>query len=133
MKPKEYGGRILSIAQMLKDFSTTSGVVIDFDVRGNLFKLYTSAEITLYRNAQEAVTNAVRHGQAQKIEVLLEYRNNEVMLLVSDNGVGCSNLVKGIGMNGMKERVELLGGNLELDYGNGYFKVRTIIPVKQEA
>lgn len=132
MKPKEYGSRILSIAQMLKEFSNTSGVIIDFDVRGNPFRLNTSAEITLYRNVQEAVTNAVRHGKAQKIEVLLEYRNDRVILLVSDNGEGCSSIIKGIGLRGMEERVELLGGSLELDYGNEYFKVRTIIPVKQE-
>lgn len=130
MKPKDYGSRILSIAQMLKEFSNTSGVEIDFDILGNPFKLYTSSEITLFRNTQEAVTNAVRHGKAQKIEVLLEYGNGEVILLISDNGEGCNTLVKSMGLNGMEERVAFLGGRLELDYGNGYFKVKTIIPVK---
>jgi len=129
MKPKEYGSRILSIGEMIRDFSRTSGVNIDFEVSGSPVKLYPSAEITLFRNAQEALTNAVRHGKAKNISVLLEFCGREVFLTVKDDGCGCKDVIKGMGLSGMEERTLLLGGRLELS-SEGGFEIKTVIPVK---
>lgn len=123
------GNRASSIRQMLEDFSRDTGVKIQFEVRGNQVKLYPSAEITLYRNAQEAVTNAVRHGRAKNIAVRLDYEPNQVIMTVSDDGIGCTDMVKGMGIGGMEERAGLLGGRIEITSGRS-FGIRTFLPLK---
>jgi two-component system, NarL family, sensor kinase len=129
MKPGDYAGRILSIRQMLTDFANSTGIEIGFSVSGNPFKLMPSADITLYRNAQEAVTNAVRHGNSKHIQVELAFLEKEVVLTVQDDGTGCQSMKKGMGISGMEERVELLGGRLEIASHQG-FQVKTVIPVR---
>jgi two-component system, NarL family, sensor kinase len=129
MKPGDYAGRILSIRQMLTDFANSTGMEIGFSVSGNPFKLMPSADITLYRNAQEAVTNAVRHGNSKHIQVELAFLEKEVVLTVQDDGTGCQSMKKGMGISGMEERVELLGGRLEIASHQG-FQVKTVIPVR---
>lgn len=129
MKPKEYSSRILSIKQMVEDFSKTSGIPIDFSVLGTLVKLPPSMEITLYKNIQEAITNAARHGNPQSITVKLEYTSDEVISTVQDDGKGCLQLIKGMGINGMDERAALLGGKIVIHSNEG-FCIQTILPLK---
>jgi signal transduction histidine kinase len=129
IKPKDNGGRILSIQQMASDFSKSTGVDISLQVMGSPVKLFPSAEITLYRNAQEAITNAVRHGKARNIRLTLEYREDEVVLAVKDDGAGCAEPVKGMGISGMEERAALVGGRVMLSSEDG-FLVKTILPVR---
>lgn len=131
MRPKQYGNRMLSIRQMINDFARDTGVNIHFLITGDPFKLYPSVELTLYKNTQEAITNAVRHGRATKIDVILAYTDNEVILTVKDNGTGVKNIVKGMGISGMEERVSLLGGRLHIHSNNG-FEITTIIPVPKK-
>lgn len=123
-----YEGRVLSIQQMAADFGRSTGTNIDFKITGSPYKLYPSAEITLLRNAQEALTNAVRHGKANNVAIELAYSGREVVLTVQDDGLGCSNINKGMGLSGMEERLALLGGILDISSENG-FKIKTIIPV----
>ena len=129
MKPAEQSNRMLSIQQMISDFSRDTGIKIEFNISGVPFKLYPSAEITLLKNAQEALTNAVRHGKAKNITVELTYSGEAVMLNVHDDGSGCTGIVKGMGLNGMEERAALLGGYIVISSEDG-FEVKTVIPVK---
>ena len=130
MKPKEYSSRILSMRKMIEEFSKDTGIEISFVVAGTPVKLFPGSELTLYKNTQEAITNAVRHGNASKITVELLYESKKVVLSVSDNGRGCDNVIKGMGLTGMEERVELLGGSIRIDNCDG-FKVVTIIPINE--
>lgn len=81
-------------------------------------------ETHLYRIAQEALNNTVKHANATSVGVILEIRDNEVRLIIEDNGVGFDPDAKpkpktkpghGMGLIGMKERVDLLGGSMEVD------------------
>ncbi len=129
MRPKQYSNRVLAIQEMINDFIRDTGVNIDFKVLGSPVKLYPSVALTLYKNTQEAITNAVRHGKAKQIEVTLEYSEKDVVLSVRDHGIGCEEITQGMGMNGMEERVALLGGQLQLSTEKG-FEVKTIIPIR---
>lgn len=129
IKPVEKNNRILSIQQTINDFSRNTGVNIEFNITGIPFKLYPSAEITLLKNVQEALTNAVRHGKAKNITVDLIYSEEDITLTVRDDGCGCTDVAKGMGLAGMEERAGLLRGRIIISSEKG-FEIKTVIPVK---
>lgn len=132
MAPNDNYSRLLSIEQMISDFRKATAVSIELNVHGSPLELYPSAEIALYKNAQEAITNAVRHGKADKIEVNLKYEEKQIVLLVKDNGTGCKEVMKGIGISGMEDRVSIVGGSLSYKSEDG-FEIKTIIPLRGSA
>jgi len=76
-------------------------------------------ETALYRIVQEALTNVARHAQATRVDVILERRGDRLVLIIEDNGVGFNldAAVPGerLGLVSMKERAEMLGGELEVE------------------
>ncbi len=99
-----------------------TGVSIDVAVETPFPRLPPEVEIAAFRIAQEAVTNAVRHGGATRVAVRLGLRDGLLELAVDDDGAGfepdeaLARAATGrhLGLLGMRERVELLGGNLTL-------------------
>ena len=74
--------------------------------------------IHLYRIAQEAVTNAIKHGKARRIEISLTANGNSAVLAVSDNGTGIPRKLpkrKGMGLRIMRYRTEVIGGTLQVE------------------
>jgi signal transduction histidine kinase len=90
-------------------------------------RLRAEMEVAIYRLIQEAVTNAVRHGRARTVHVLLEREDRRVLLVVADDGRGFAantwrtDAVRGghLGLRGMEERVQLFGGSFCVDSGPG--------------
>ena len=86
-----------------------------------------AAEICLYRFLQEALTNVARHADAQEVVVGLCCQDDKVSLMVEDDGrgfnahmsVAAHSQAKGIGLLGMQERLESLGGRLEIETSPG--------------
>jgi signal transduction histidine kinase/DNA-binding NarL/FixJ family response regulator len=95
---------------------------------------------TLFRIAQEALTNAIRHARAASVRVGLVYSPTGVSLLVQDDGAGFDRTQveedgegHGLGLGGMAERARLLGGTLELDSTPGWgTRIRAWIPSTSE-
>lgn len=92
-------------------------------------KLTSSIEIALFRAIQESITNSIRHGQADEIEISIKSDSGMLQLYIEDNGAGCANIKKGYGMQGIKERIESLDGSVgySSSSGNG-FKTTISIP-----
>ncbi len=112
-------GRTLSEA--LKDLTRASadrsGVPIEFELRGGVRPLPLRVEVGVYRIAQEALTNAVRHAHAGHITVRLIAQPDQLELTIADDGRGfdVSQLPKDrFGLLGLNERTRLLGGQLRL-------------------
>jgi signal transduction histidine kinase/DNA-binding NarL/FixJ family response regulator len=92
---------------------------------------------TLFRIAQESLTNAFRHAQARSVRVGVVYSDAGVTLLVQDDGIGFDpariereGASRGLGIKGMAERAGLVGGTFELDSTPGWgTRVRAWIPV----
>jgi signal transduction histidine kinase len=88
------------------------------------FRLSPEVETALYRMVQEALTNVARHAQAQTASVILERRGGEMIMIVEDNGRGfdpaaVSQDEHRLGLYGIRERAELLGGKLTIESGPG--------------
>jgi two-component system sensor histidine kinase UhpB len=87
-------------------------------------RLPSEAETTLYRIAQEALTNVAKHSGAKTVDVILERRADHVLLIVEDDGVGFEpgeegSAGPGFGLVGMHERAAIVGASLEIESGAG--------------
>jgi signal transduction histidine kinase len=91
-----------------------SGVTTEFELLGTPRKLSPSAELTLYRAAQEGLTNVRKHSHAGAARVTLDYAGEMVRLVVRDEGVGSNLPEKGFGLLGVHERVEALRGEVRI-------------------
>jgi signal transduction histidine kinase len=86
------------------------------------------------RCVQEAVTNAIRHGDADNVWVTLRLDGGSVDVVTRDDGVGASDVEPGNGLRGMRERVDGLGGRLDVTTSPGAgFAVRALIPLARPA
>jgi signal transduction histidine kinase len=103
-------------------------------VTGTPRELSSEARLAIYRTAQEALTNVLRHSAASRIEVRLAYEPDGTRLVVQDFGPGAPVTVGGAspgggyGLTGMRERAELLGGRLSADPTADGFRVELWLP-----
>lgn len=108
-----------------------AAVDVDIWISGDVGMLSGEREDAVFKLCREGVTNAIRHGKAGKINIILRVRSARAEVYVIDNGAGCGKLVKGMGITGMERRLNLLGGSLtcgELD-GCG-FCLQAELPVR---
>jgi two-component system, NarL family, sensor histidine kinase UhpB len=116
-----------ALANYLQDWSARVGISAELHTSGLLDdRLASETETTLYRIAQEALTNIAKHAQAKNVDVILERRSDSVLLIVEDDGVGFEppaanggRLTQGFGLLGMQERAALVGASLQIESAAG--------------
>ena len=117
-------GLTAALAQLVSELDVIDGTRIEFGAVGieEGQRLPTAVETALYRIAQAALTNAIRHSRATRIASLLQLLDDRVVLVVEDNGIGFdlagAESSGRLGLLGMAERVEMLGGKLTVETGN---------------
>ncbi len=118
--------------KVIHSFTKTTGMVVlyesDDSGEGSQF-IHKQHIITLTRCLQESLTNAVKHGQANKISVKLKQRLEGISLTIQDNGVGNEELILGFGLSTMKQRIEELGGMFKIDSGKLGTTIELILPI----
>jgi two-component system sensor histidine kinase UhpB len=124
------GAALGAVAQLWRD--TYPGVVIETTISPALGAMGETAELTVYRVVQEALTNVFRHSGASCVSVVIEPANDgheAVRVQVQDNGGGLPASHKlGYGMVGMRERVLALGGSLTVASIGSGVTVEAIVP-----
>lgn len=121
--------RRFALDRLVEESAAALGIAVSFQVKGIPRPLYPSMELILFKNAQEAITNAVRHGKATSVTVDLDFLASSVALTISNNGsLPEEPLEAGLGMKGMKERIALIGGRLEWQKSD-CFSVTTTLPL----
>jgi len=122
-------------------FSRRSGIRVSVQIPPDLERMPQELELALFRIVQECLANVHRHSGSTKANVRLQLDPNGVMLEVTDNGRGLSRRLPrgrresaflGVGIAGMRERVQHLGGHLEISSRNGT-AVRAFLPVGKTA
>jgi len=90
-------------------------------------------DLSAYRIVQEAITNVLKHANASRVEVILDYHPDALVLTISDNGSGATPAIgasTGHGLIGMRERIEMFGGELgAVSSSLGGFTVRARLPI----
>ncbi len=120
-------GLVAAIEMVVEDTSSLLSEGAQLKVVGEPRRLDRSVELALFRIAQEALRNVEKHSRATSATVELKFQSHEVHLSVSDNGQGFSSLRNlsqlagrgSLGLLGMKERAELVGGSFELHSSPG--------------
>lgn len=109
-----------------------SGIKCSFQFKGTLSDLSETITTHLYRIAQEAANNAVKHAEAQHISIRLTATKRNVILTLEDDGQGLSpeaTETDGIGLQTMRYRADLIGGQLEINRSEeGGTCIRCILP-----
>jgi signal transduction histidine kinase len=108
-----------------------AGLAVEVDTRGDAVALSPGLDLAAYRIVQEAVTNALRHAGATRLEVRLAYEPDELQVTVEDDGRGLNGTTRdGHGLRGIRERAELYGGSLEVGCGDrGGARVHARLPI----
>lgn len=106
------------IEALAEESASRNGLAIDAEV-DIAAKLNGEEERVVYRLVQEALTNIVKHAEASRVDLTAKWSEHEVLITVADDGRGFdpSAAVSGHGMRGMRERVESLGGEIEVESG----------------
>ena len=110
-------GLIPTIRKYIRTISDYENIPIEFTLLGKEQRLHSDYEVASFRMMQEALQNAVKHAEATKIEVKVEIRDNDIRMLIKDNGKGFDpneKKEKSFGLIGMRERVEILEGELKI-------------------
>jgi len=117
-------GLVAAMNKFVQEWSTQFNIPAEFEQIGLKGKhLLPEIEINLYRIGQEALNNTCKYAKANKASVLLERRDGTISLIIEDDGVGFDPSGKaiptgkdrGMGLLGMKERAELVGGTIEIE------------------
>jgi two-component system sensor histidine kinase UhpB len=107
-------GLTSALAALATDFTDHSSASVRRSFAPGLPALSPEAEVVVYRVAQEALTNAARHADAQAVELSLQRLGDSVVLEVRDDGRGFDGLEEGSGLMGMRERASLVRAELSV-------------------
>jgi two-component system sensor histidine kinase UhpB len=115
-------GLAAAVRALAEDVEARGGPVVGVAVTSALPALSVEAELAIFRAAQEALANVIRHADARNAQVTLEHADGGVRLTVRDDGIGFppgADLVSferdgHLGLVGMRERIAALGGTLQV-------------------
>ena len=124
------------MTQYLPGFQKQTGIEVRYEKTGATRDLDREVTIHVYRVLQEALNNIAKHSRSSRADVRLRYLPQSLVLEVEDNGVGfrdsqglAAGERKGMGLVSMRERADLVNGQLELGSGSaGGALVRLTVP-----
>lgn len=133
-------GVVPTLRRYAESFQEKNGVPVPITVTGVERRLESHIEVTVFRNVQELLQNAMNHSQATQIQIQVDMGSEQVTAVVEDNGTGFNvedafnGGQKTIGLATLRERTEMLGGelNLQSNLGQGT-RVEFSIPIDNES
>jgi signal transduction histidine kinase len=111
-------GLVPALERLTESLADQTGVRVDFHSALGTTRLESEVETALYRVVQESLTNIVKHAQAQNVSVSVARRESGVAAVIEDDGAGFdprATQEDGVGLLGMRERLALLNGRLEIE------------------
>lgn len=131
-------GLIPTVDRYVKNYINNTGIEVDLHVFGDEKPIKSIIELASFRIIQEAMNNIQKHANASRVAVKLEFVDNNISIIVSDNGSGFNkDIIKedsqesGYGLISMRERVELLNGKFDISSSLGKgTKVFVTIPLE---
>ena len=115
-------GLVPALERLAQTFSESSGIAVELEAGLGQERVPTDVETTLYRIVQEALTNIVKHADAKRVSIVLVRRDGWVTAVVEDDGRGfdlAAVTTDNLGLDGMRERVELHDGTLTVETAPG--------------
>ncbi len=121
-------GLVAAISSLVDSHLKVAGVKVNFKTTGKVRRLPPSLEIALFRVIQEAFNNIARHAHANNVDVSVHFRKDSIKVRIKDDGIGfdvqeaisSKDRPRGLGLLGMRERVELMNGSLVIKSSPGH-------------
>lgn len=115
IKPKEFEEfqGILIIEELINNFKKLTGVDVRLAFTKEKWPLNSGQAFVIYRIIQEFLANSLRHGKATSIQIFMAFTEYKLVVTLKDNGKGAENLVEGMGLKSMRERINEIGGIFE--------------------
>jgi two-component system NarL family sensor kinase len=129
-------GLVAALEHLAREFAHHSGMPVDFSSSGKLDALPPAVATVLFRIAQEALTNIERHAGARRMELSLDNRGGRLHLTIADDGAGfdpegvATHPQRGIGLRNMMERLDAIGGALDITSSQAGTTVRASVELK---
>jgi len=112
-------GLLAALSSLASELTAHTGITVQRGFAPGLPDLDADTELVVYRVAQEALTNVARHAGASQVELGLGRRGQTMRLRVADDGVGLRGSTPGAGIEGMRERAQMVGGQLHVGTREG--------------
>jgi two-component system NarL family sensor kinase len=131
-------GLAAALDHLAGEFSQHSGTPVAFSSRGRLEPIPAVVGTVLFRIAQEALTNIERHAGASRAELLLERAGGRLSLTVADDGAGFDpehvavHPQRGIGLRNMMERMDAIGGEMEIESSGQGTRVMASVEITEQ-
>ncbi len=109
-----------SLQALIKPYTKIANLTIELDYQWGEVDFEKTTEIVIFRAIEEAITNSIRHGQAQHIWLKLTHDETHYYVDISDNGRGCQNIKYGFGLTQMQERLATIGGKVSYQGDDGF-------------
>jgi two-component system sensor histidine kinase DegS len=134
-------GLVPTLRKFVQDFEEKTRIRAVFETLGKEKRLPSAMEAAMFRLVQEGYNNALKHAQPTFVSLEMTFQEETVQMVITDNGVGFQmNIIESrpkthsqFGLIGMKERVELLQGKIDIESAVGHgTKIRINVPIKAE-
>ena len=117
------------IDRVVKKFGelALTSIRLNYDSRVEEAPNYIKA--VLFKTIREGITNSIRHGNADSITISIRYMEEQIEMIVKDNGSGCADICKSYGLNGIVDRVKKVNGEVWFtSEKNKGFTIKTLLP-----
>lgn len=126
-RPKKYKLAILQLEKLCKD-CRSKGVKAELITEGELKEIPEKYLEVILDNAYEAVSNSMKYAKCSKIKISIYVLNQMIRCSISDNGVGCKEVIDGMGISGMRKRMREINGILDFETEAG-FTINMLLPM----
>lgn len=126
-RPKKYKLAILQLEKLCED-CRSKGVEAELITEGELKAIPEKYLEVILDNAYEAVSNSMKYAKCTKIKISVHILNQMIRCSISDNGVGCKEVIDGMGISGMRKRMREINGILDFEAEAG-FTINMLLPL----
>jgi signal transduction histidine kinase len=122
---------IRAVGHLCKFFQKATNIDVDLSFGNARLEYSDQIDSALYHFVQEGLLNSFRHGKAPAVRVSFWETESDILVSIGDDGIGAESYSEGIGLKGMRERIEALSGDLSVTAKLGSFIVKARIPIAE--
>ncbi len=126
-RPKKYKLAVSQLEKLCED-CRTKGVEAELIIEGELKDTPEKYLEVILDNAYEAVSNSMKYAKCSRIKISVHVLNQMIRCSISDNGVGCEEVIDGMGISGMRKRIREINGILDFETEAG-FTINMLLPL----
>ena len=126
-RPEKYKLAVLQLEKLCED-CRTKGVEAELITEGELKNIPDKHLEVILDNAYEAVSNSMKYAKCSRIRITVHVLNQMIRCSISDNGVGCKEVIDGMGISGMRKRIREMNGILDFETEAG-FTINMLLPL----